>query len=124
MPTSTAWVEPEVFLTHGNVTVYHTYRDDDVAQGTQTFWYTTSSTSDDEHFDVRDVQVPSAALLKNRPPFLAADCNPAFATATNEQKAEWQRQWTEWNMEGGGQDQAIMAILKEGIDLGLISAED
>ena len=31
MPYKTVWVEPEVFLEHNGVTVYHTYLDDDIA---------------------------------------------------------------------------------------------
>ena len=33
MPYKTIWVEPEVFLEHNGVTVYRTYRDDDIDQG-------------------------------------------------------------------------------------------
>ena len=121
MPTSTVWVKPLVFLTHRDVTVYHAYEDDDFDQGACRYSYTTHSTTDEEHFDVRYLEVPSVALLENHPPFLAADCNPAFATATDAQKAEWQQQWQEWRKEGRAEDQAIVAIIKEGIDLGLIS---
>lgn len=27
------WIDPEVFLTHGDVTIYHVYKDDEIAQG-------------------------------------------------------------------------------------------
>ncbi|ENZ77735.1 MULTISPECIES: hypothetical protein [Ralstonia] len=122
MPTSTVWVEPQVFLTYRDVTVYHAYEADDIAQGACKYSYTTNNTTDEEHFDVRYLEVPGVALLEKHPPFLAADCNPEFATATDEQKAEWQRQWADWRKEGGGEDQAIITIIKEGIDLGLITA--
>lgn len=124
MPTSSEWVEPEVFLSHNNVTVYHTYKDDDIGQGARTHWFTTNSISDDESFDVRDFDVPSKALLTYHPPYLAADVNHEFATATVEQKAEWKRQWEEWFKDGGGQEQAIATVIKEAIDLGLITASE
>ena len=40
MPWTTEWVDPETFLTHKGVTVYHTYDGDDFAQGRRTFWFT------------------------------------------------------------------------------------
>lgn len=35
------WIDPEVFLTHGDVTIYHVYKDDEIAQGQREYWYTT-----------------------------------------------------------------------------------
>ncbi len=122
MPTSTVWVEPEVFLTHGNVTVYHTYKDDDIAQGTDKYSYTTNRASDDEHFDVRHLKVPSVSLLEKHPPYLAADCNPAFATATDELKAEWKRQWADWHKDACAEEQPILVIIMDGIVVGLLAA--
>lgn len=60
MPYSSAWVPPEVYVTHGDVTVYHIYKNDDVEQGQMSFWYTTEETGyfDDAAsgvFDVRDL---------------------------------------------------------------------
>lgn len=124
MPVSIEWIEPEVFLTHGDVTIYHTYKNDDVTQGENTYWFTADNTSDDNPFDVRELDVPSKSLLASHPPFLSESANPAFATASEEQKAQWGCQWDEWNKEGGGHDQAIVTIIKEGIDLGLISARN
>lgn len=124
MPTSTDWVMPDVFMTHNNVTVYRTYKDGDVGQGANTHYFTTDCYSDDHSFDVREVDVPSKELLNNHPPYLAADVNPEFATATGEQKAEWRRQWDEWHEDGGGEEQAIATIIKEAIDLGLIKAPE
>lgn len=40
MPTISEWVEPEVFLEHNGVKVYHTYRDDDMSQGACEFIFT------------------------------------------------------------------------------------
>jgi len=40
MPHSSEWRDAEVFLVHKGVTVYHTYKDDDIHQGPQTYWFT------------------------------------------------------------------------------------
>ena len=60
MPYRTEWVDPEVFLTYGDVTVYHTYKHDDVEQGRMTYWYTTDEDGSIEGylegtFDVRNL---------------------------------------------------------------------
>ena len=33
MPTQTVWIDPELFLEHQGVRVFHTYKDDDYDQG-------------------------------------------------------------------------------------------
>jgi hypothetical protein len=62
MPYKTVWLEPEVFVEHKGVKVYHVYRNDDVDQGVRMFWYGLSPHCLDEWnnieekvFDVRDV---------------------------------------------------------------------
>ena len=57
MPYKTIWVEPEVFLEHNGVTVYHTYRDDDIDQGANWFLFTLREDGgeDKDAFDIRDV---------------------------------------------------------------------
>jgi hypothetical protein len=55
MPYRTEWIEPEVFLTHKGITVYHCYNDDDFDDCLH-YWYTTSD--QDDHtcdFDVREL---------------------------------------------------------------------
>ena len=122
MPYRTIWANPDIFLTHNDVTVYFTYEDDDIDQGTQNYWFTTDGYSDEEQFDVRDLDVPSKHLLLGHPPCLSADTNPAFATASDEQKKAWRDEWQAWTCPGGKEDQAIITILKEAIDMGLIKA--
>lgn len=46
------WVEPEVFVEHEGVMVFHCYRHD-MADDRLEYWYTTDS--DPEDFDVRDL---------------------------------------------------------------------
>lgn len=64
MPYRTEWQEPEVFLEHNGVTVYHTYKDDDIEQGPRTYWFVTGKhEGEDEAFDVRDLETPSRDRL-------------------------------------------------------------
>ncbi len=121
MPTSTAWVEPEVFITHAGVTVYRTYDDDDVSQGTKAYWFTCDSTSDNSSFDVRELDTPSRSTLNSRPPYLRSDLNPEFDSATPEQRERWAREWRDWS--NGGEEAAIRKVLQEAIDAGLLSNE-
>lgn len=60
MPYNSEWVEPEEVLTHGDVTIWSTYKNDDVNQGSLSYWYTTDSREGDESsspavFDIRDL---------------------------------------------------------------------
>lgn len=124
MPFYTEWVCPEVFMTYNGITVYYTYMDDDISQGTSRYQYTTCSYNDFEKFDVRYLKVPSNECLGVYPPF--DDCsNSEYSSATEEQKTTWTQQWREWQAPGGGLEKATVAIIKEAIDLGLIiAAED
>ena len=40
MPYATEWVEPEELLTHKGITVWNTYKDDEVEQGINGYWFT------------------------------------------------------------------------------------
>ena len=61
MPYETQWVDPEVFLKHSGVKVYHLYKDDDAGQGPLSCWFAldlNASVNGGEHegvFDVRDL---------------------------------------------------------------------
>ena len=70
MPYSTKWVEPEIFTSHLGVTIYHTYKDDDLGNGAATFWYTTHSNDclQEFHFDVRDLATRSARTISGQRP--------------------------------------------------------
>lgn len=122
MPTITQWCPPAVFLKHNGVTVYCVYKNDDVDQGRQEFKFTTHDADDEGQFDIReDLKVSSLSRLDEHPPFLSMT-DARFAAATPEQRAQWKLDWEAWHAEGGGRHQAVTAILKEGIDLGLIVA--
>ena len=49
------WVEPELFLEHKEVRVYHVYKDDDMSQGTRTYYYgyTIHCSENEDSFDIR-----------------------------------------------------------------------
>ncbi len=59
MPYKTVWVKPEKLLTHKGVTVYHTYKHNEVGQGPRTYWFATDPQDDPDDgpsvFDVRDL---------------------------------------------------------------------
>lgn len=42
MPYRTEWVDPEVFIEHDGVSVYHLYDDDNIEGRRMTYWYSTS----------------------------------------------------------------------------------
>lgn len=53
------WIDPEVFIKHKCVTIYHVYRNDDIDQGRRKFWYTTDpygGECNDCSFDIRELK--------------------------------------------------------------------
>jgi hypothetical protein len=108
MPFKTVGVEAELLLTHGGVSVYYTYENDDIDQGRNRYWYTTHEFADDAEyrFDVRDLD--SAYLLDEHPPYLQGEHD------TLENRAAWQS-WHEV-----GEPDAIRSIIVASIDAGLI----
>jgi len=64
MPYLTTFVPAGLFLAYRGVSVYHTYRNDEVEQGERTFRFVLNPEhGESEAFDVRDLLVPSAQLL-------------------------------------------------------------
>lgn len=120
MPTITGWIAPDAFMVHKDVTVYHTYTNDDFYQGRHPYRYTLDGDSDDSSFDVRALEVDCSGMLEKHPPFLTASLNPEFEHASAEQIAEWKAQWKEWRKEGGGLESAIKAVISAAIDKGLL----
>jgi hypothetical protein len=43
MPYKTVWIQPQQFTTHDSITVFHTYREDDIDAGLQRYWFTVAS---------------------------------------------------------------------------------
>jgi hypothetical protein len=112
MPYQTVPVDAELFLSQAGVYIYHTYKDDDIEQGPNQFWFTTQRVDcDDQYmFDVRDLD--SAHLLEQHPPYLQGEND------TPENRAAWQR-WHEVD-----EPDAIQAIIRASIDAGLIKAPE
>ena len=119
MPTQTLWVKPAIYLVHNNVTIFRTYIDNDVDKGVSDYWFTTDENTDGKEFDIR-VLVPE--VLAQQPPYKCARANPAYATATQEEKALLDRRWEEWMKSGGLQEKSVRAALISAIDRGLITA--
>jgi hypothetical protein len=95
MPTQTVWADPELFLEHGGVQVFHTYQDDNMNQGRRRYWLTVNtqcgvadSLCEDQPcrhvFDVR--QLSTWRPLKEPP----HDSGPQD---TPENRALWTRYW-------------------------------
>lgn len=116
MPYTTEWVNPEDFLEHRGVTVYRTYKYDDVQQGPRTYIFTLSPHCGEDScecegrcmnvFDVREL------LTWNEPP------HPPYLTGENntpENKKAWDR-WHEERVE----ENHIRAAIQEAIDRGLL----
>ena len=111
MPTQTKWVDPELFLDHGSVKVFHTYKDDDLDQGPNRYWFTLNPECSVERpacgitfcphvFDVRE-------LASWKPPV-----EPPYCTGENdtpENHAAWERYWEQ-------ESQAIRTSMKTAID--------
>ena len=49
------WTEPELFVEHQGVSVYHVYKDGYWDCGCRVYWYTTDITEQAEPFDIRDL---------------------------------------------------------------------
>ncbi len=95
MPTQTAWIDPERFLEHQSVRVFHTYKNDDYDQGVKRYWFTLNSLCGEldqlcqeqpcRHvFDVR-------ALSTWQPPEHPPYCIDGNDTAENH--AAWEQYW-------------------------------
>jgi hypothetical protein len=54
------WVNPEEFITHQGIVVYHTYKNEDFSNQSE-YWYTTSINEVTEfEFDVRELKMPDS----------------------------------------------------------------
>jgi hypothetical protein len=86
MPYTSEWVPPEIFLTHKDVTVYHSYKDNDLSNGRARYWYTMSQQEEQDHeFDVRELATWNPLLKKllkkiKRPKLLTVEEFPVLGT--------------------------------------------
>lgn len=123
MPYITADVEPEVFIEHNGLKVYHTYKNDCIDEGAKSYWFTTDPEgveSDDWcRFDVRSLATPAAAGFDRHPPFQSSD---EFLSAPPERQEEIRQAWSEWHTVG--EPSVIAAVIKEAIEMGLLPLSD
>lgn len=58
------WIQPDLFLRHQGVAVYHVYRNDEYEQGPREYWFTTDKYGGDYNdpcsFDVRELSTFAA----------------------------------------------------------------
>lgn len=121
MPYQTVWVEPEEFLEYKGVTVYHTYRDDDIDQGILFEKFVLSTNSDAEPFWLRELDVDNTHLLDAHPPY-ASESYPEWQAANKEERRKILAAWRVWH--DTGYDEAKRAVLKAAIDKGLLKPEE
>jgi len=92
MPTQTTWVDPELFLERCCVKVFYTYKDDDIDQGPNRFWFTLNPECSVERpscgsefcphvFDVREL---SSWQPPVQPPYCTGENNTAENQAAGE----------------------------------------
>ncbi len=110
MPYTNEFVEPEIFLTHHNIPVYRTYRNDDFEDGPRTFWYTLDvnrGTDSRCEFDVREL-----------PTWQTPD-HPLYVSGemTDEERAAREAAWAGWHADRV-EEKAIIAAIQHALDSG------
>jgi hypothetical protein len=95
MPTQTAWIDPELFLEHRGVRVFHTYKDDDYDQGVKRYWFTLNSLCGE--LDQLCLEQPCRHVFDVRElPTWQAPESPPYCIHENdtpENHAAWEQYW-------------------------------
>lgn len=116
MPIATQDIEAEEFLRHNNVCVYRTYDNDDIDNGVNPYWFTLDpygrEGDDMTRFDVRSLDVPAAAKLKEHPP-----CITPSTPVDDPVRLQWVR-WDE-----SVEPAIIKEMIIEAIEAGLVRFE-
>lgn len=56
MPYQQTWIAADMFIRHNGVGVYHTYKNDEIENGANTYWFVTDPYATiDDAFDVREL---------------------------------------------------------------------
>jgi hypothetical protein len=56
MPYKQTWIAADMFMRHNDVGVYHTYKNDEIENGANTYWFVTDPYATiDDAFDVREL---------------------------------------------------------------------
>lgn len=123
MPWLSRFVEAERVLTHKDVSVYHTYKNDDPDEGQRTYCFVLrpeDGECDEGVFDVRSLDVPSASKLFNDKPPCLPYTDPHFGASTPAEREQLEAAWRRWTIET--HPALIRAVLVEAIDAGLLVA--
>lgn len=103
MPYEITWVDPEIFLEHNGVTIYCTYKYDEVSNGPYDNWFTmylgyseSSGTYDKDQnrcgaFDIRELP-GYKEILKSKPPYIdTANDSDEVVRKKNMLWAQWRQ---------------------------------
>lgn len=115
MPYTSDSIQAEEFLHHNMVRVYHTYKNDDMDQGSKQYQFTLdpygSESSDETRFDVRSLDVPAAAKFNDHPPYIT------LATPSDDPVRQ---EWEKWRTET--EPAIINEVIIQAIDAGILVA--
>lgn len=113
-PYESVWRAPRVFVRRRGVVVYHTYEDDDINQGPETFYFTTNregrydGETDQFYFDVREI---ATWVEPQHPEYMDAE----HGGATPEKEAAWHV------FHNRTEPAAIRRAVRDAIDRGLLT---
>lgn len=120
MPTKQVSVKAEKFLSSKGVTVYRTYKHDDVDNGPDRYGFCLDAyDSDVGYFDVRTLDVSNKSLLSAHPPYLV-NTDPVYFAADAKTRKQYEADWAVWHDKG--EVAAIKAIIRQAINAGVITA--
>ena len=124
MPYQTQWVDPELYLRHQEVSVYHTYDDNDIDQGANTYWFTLDPKCGDDScscpasargcrfvFDVRELKT---YVEPEHPPHIN------IAKDSEEERTIKEKAWEEFHR-SGIEEKARREAIEKAIELGLLT---
>lgn len=123
MPWFSRFVAAERVLEHKDVSVYHTYKNDDPDQGQRTYGFVLrpeDGECNEGAFDVRCLDVPSVAHLHDGEPPYWSECGLQFGAETPAEREQIKAAWLRWTNEFWPAH--IRAVLVEAIDAGLLVA--
>jgi hypothetical protein len=116
MPWQTTYVEPEVFLRFRGVTVYHTYKNDDINQGTRTYSFTLSRDCAEDSCSCERAPCKNLFDVRGLPNW-SEPPHPPFLTAAN--IAANQKAWARYHA-NRTEEKHIRRVLREATRQGFL----
>jgi len=117
MPMQTTWIEPELFVEHQGVRVFHTYKNDDWDQGQKRYWFTLHREC--STMDSRCEEEPCRHVFDVRElPTWQPPVQPPYCTAENdtpENHAAWEQYWSQ-------ETEVIKVAIRAAIERGALTA--